>query len=237
MTIIPAIDIINGKCVRLTHGNYSTEKIYHASPLEVAKQFDDAGFKRLHIVDLDGARTGSMKNLQSLKEICRHTKLQVDFGGGIKEVQDVAAVLDAGAAMVSLGSIAVKNPLLLEEWLLEFGPGKFFIGADVLDDEIMINGWQTKSGISIFDFIPSMQALGVTSFFCTDISKDGLLQGPGLKLYTKLLERFAGLNLTASGGVHNMDALRALKRAGCSAAIVGKAIYENSINLQDLAAF
>lgn len=234
MTIIPAIDIIDGKCVRLTKGDFTQQKIYSDEPLEVAKQFADAGFSRLHIVDLDGARSGSVVNLKVLEAIASATKLVIDFGGGIKKITDLENVFNAGAAIAAIGSLAAQQQALLEEWLIEFGTGKFLIGADVLDEKIKISGWLKDTGINVFDFIGNMISIGVTTIFCTDISKDGMLSGPSVDLYKKILEHHPEINLIASGGVSSMNDILRLKEAGCSGAIVGKSIYEGKINLKEL---
>jgi phosphoribosylformimino-5-aminoimidazole carboxamide ribotide isomerase len=233
--IIPAIDIINGKCVRLSKGDYSKQIIYHDDPLKAAKTFEDAGFQRLHIVDLDGAKAGSIKNLNVLENIASHTNLKIDFGGGIKNSDDVINVFNAGAFMVTLGSIAAKNPGIVEEWVMEFGANKILVGADVLNENIKISGWTEDAGITIFDLIRKMLATGIQNFFCTDISKDGMLKGPSLDLYKKIISTFAGINLMASGGVTNIEDVIALKEIGCSGVIIGKAIYEGKISLSQLA--
>ncbi len=234
MTIIPAIDIINGKCVRLTKGDYAQKIVYNDHPVEVAKQFADAGLERLHIVDLDGAKAGKIINLDVLESIASATDLKIDFGGGVKNITDVGKIFDAGATMVTLGSIAVKHPELLEEWLIEFGADKFLIGADVLDENIKISGWLEDGGINIFDFISKMMGLGVSNIFCTDISKDGAMQGPSIELYKKIIATYPELNLTASGGVSNFEEVLSLKEIGCAGAIIGKAIYEGKITLEAL---
>ena len=234
MTIIPAIDIINGKCVRLTKGDYTQKIVYNDHPVEVAKQFADAGLERLHIVDLDGAKAGKIINLDVLESIASATDLKIDFGGGVKNITDVGKIFDAGATMVTLGSIAVKHPELLEEWLIEFGADKFLIGADVLDENIKISGWLEDGGINIFDFISKMMGLGVSNIFCTDISKDGAMQGPSIELYKKIIATYPELNLTASGGVSNLEEVLLLKEIGCAGAIIGKAIYEGEITLEAL---
>lgn len=234
MTIIPAIDIINGKCVRLTKGDYTQKIVYNDNPVEVAKQFADAGLERLHIVDLDGAKAGKIINLAVLEAIASGTDLNIDFGGGVKNITDVGNIFDAGASMVTLGSLAVKHPELLEEWLIEFGADKFLIGADVLDENIKISGWLEDGGINIFDFIAKMMGLGVTNIFCTDISKDGAMQGPSIELYKTIIATYPDLNLTASGGVTNFEDILLLKEIGCSGAIIGKAIYEGNITLKEL---
>ncbi|MGN6247340.1 MAG: 1-(5-phosphoribosyl)-5-[(5-phosphoribosylamino)methylideneamino]imidazole-4-carboxamide isomerase [Ginsengibacter sp.] len=237
MEIIPAIDIIDGKCVRLAKGDFDNKKVYNDDPLEVAKSFEEAGIRRLHIVDLDGAKGKSLSNLKSLKRIASATTLIVDFGGGIKTTEQLQQVLNAGAAMVSVGSITVKDPALFSEWIEEFGAEKFLPGADVLNNKIKINGWKEETGIDIFDFIASLEVQGIHRIFCTDISKDGMLQGPATILYKDILNRFPSLQLIASGGISGYDDLFNLKNIGCSGAIVGKAIYEGRISLEQLAGF
>ena len=234
MIIIPAIDIINGKCVRLTKGDFAQQKVYNDNPVEVAKMFADAGLQRLHIVDLDGAKAGKIINLAVLEKIAAATSLTIDFGGGIKNITDVGNVFNAGAAMATIGSLAVKHPELLEEWLMEFGADKFLIGADVLDEKIKISGWLEDSGINIFDFIGKMIGLGAINIFCTDISKDGVMQGPSIELYKTIIEQHPEINLIASGGVSNIADVHELKAIGCTGAIIGKAIYEGNITLQQL---
>ena len=234
MTIIPAIDIISGKCVRLTRGDYAQQKVYNNNPVDVAKQFADAGIQRLHLVDLDGAKAGKIVNLAVLESIASATNLVIDFGGGIKNINDVAGVFNAGAAMATIGSLAVKHPELLEEWLIEFGANKFLIGADVLDGKIKISGWLEDGGIDIFTFIGKMIGLGAANIFCTDISKDGAMEGPSIELYKQIMEQHPEINLIASGGVTNINDVLELKAIGCSGAIIGKAIYEGNISLQQL---
>ena len=228
------MDIINGKCVRLSKGDYSKQIIYNDNPLQAAKSFEDAGLRRLHMVDLDGAKAGSIKNLNVLENISANTNLEIDFGGGIKTINDLSNVFNAGASIVTLGSIAAKNPEIIEEWMMEFGPGKFLIGADVLNEKIKISGWLKDGGINIFEFIGKMLASGVQNIFCTDISKDGMMKGPSVELYKKLLSSFSDINLIASGGVATIEDVIVLKEIGCSGVIVGKAIYEGRIKLEDL---
>ena len=234
MTIIPAIDIINGKCVRLTKGDYAQQKVYNENPVEVAKQFADAGLQRVHIVDLDGAKAGKIVNIAVLEAIASATKLIIDFGGGIKNINDIGNVFSAGAAMATIGSLAVKHPELLEEWLMEFGADKFLIGADVLEGKIKISGWLEDGGIDIFTFIGKMIGLGATNIFCTDISKDGAMEGPSIELYKQIMEQHPEINLIASGGVSNLNDVLELKAIGCNGTIIGKAIYEGNITLQQL---
>jgi phosphoribosylformimino-5-aminoimidazole carboxamide ribotide isomerase len=234
MTIIPAIDIINGKCVRLTKGDYAQQKIYNENPVEVAKQYADAGLQRLHIVDLDGAKAGTIVNLKVLQTIATATNLVIDFGGGVKNIDDVNNVLNAGASMVTIGSLAVKNQLLLSQWLLQFGKDKFLIGADVLNKKIKISGWLEDGGIDINEFIEQMLAMGAINIFCTDIAKDGVMEGPSLQLYENIIEQHSAINLIASGGVSNIDDVKNLQSIGCKGAIIGKAIYEGLITLKQL---
>jgi len=237
MQIIPAIDIIDGKCVRLTEGDYSQKKIYNEQPLEVAKQFEAAGLQRLHLVDLDGAKAGAVKNWKVLETIAARTSLVIDFGGGIKTEKDVRIVFDSGSALATVGSIAITNATLLAEWFMLFGVHKFLLGADVKNEKIAIHGWQETSDTWVYDFVEQYRQLGVTQLFCTDVSKDGRLEGPATLLYKSILQKFPALQLIASGGVSNLADLDALAEAGCAGAIVGKAIYENRITLTDLKRF
>ncbi len=237
MQIIPAIDIINGKCVRLTQGDYSSVKIYNEDPLEVAKEFEDSGLSRLHLVDLDGAKAGAIKNWKVLELIASRCNLDIDFGGGIKTAKDVEIVLNSGALWATVGSIAVKNETVFVEWLEQYGAVKFLLGADVRKEKIAINGWQETTDIWIYDFIKKYMDHGVTQVFCTDVSKDGLLQGPATGLYKNIIVEFPSLHFIASGGVSSMDDLEKLAEIGCNGAIVGKAIYENRISLGDLKKF
>jgi phosphoribosylformimino-5-aminoimidazole carboxamide ribotide isomerase len=237
MQIIPAIDIIDGKCVRLTEGDYAQKKIYNEDPLEVAKAFEGIGLMRLHLVDLDGAKAGQVVNWKVLEKIANNTELKIDFGGGIKTEATLKTVLDTGATYATIGSLAVKNELLFQEWIARFGAKVFMLGADVLEEKIAIGGWLEKTEISVFDFMKSYIDKGVKQIFCTDIKKDGKLQGPSIELYQKIIEQFPGLHLIASGGVSSLDDLIELEEIGCSAAIVGKAIYENKITISELANF
>lgn len=234
MEIIPAIDIIDGKCVRLTKGDYTQKKIYNENPVEVAKTFETAGVKRLHLVDLDGAKAGKIQNIKVLENIAINTNLQIDFGGGIKEIADVKSIFNSGASFVTIGSLAVKQPQLLQEWIDKFGANKFLIGADTLNFTIKTNGWLKDSGINIFDFISSLQKLGLTNIFCTDIEKDGMQNGPSIELYKQILEKRKGVNLIASGGVTTIVDIEELITIGCSGIIIGKALYEGTILLTDL---
>ena len=234
MQIIPAIDVINGKCVRLSKGDYSKQKIYNENPVEVAKTFEDAGLQRLHIVDLDGAKAGKITNLKVLESIASATKLFIDFGGGIKNIDDANSVFNAGASIITLGSIAVKKPGIVEEWIMEFGADKILIGADVLNEKIKISGWLEDGGINIFQFISKMLAIGAQDIFCTDISKDGMMKGPSVDLYKKIIATFSTLHLISSGGVSRIEEVILLKETGCTGAIIGKAIYEGKITLSEL---
>ncbi len=237
MQIIPAIDIIDGKCVRLTEGDYAQKTIYNENPLEVAKAFEAAGIQRLHLVDLDGAKAGAVKNWKVLESIALNTKLVIDFGGGIKTDEDVALVFERGASLATIGSIAVANPTLFLSWVNKYGAEKFFLGADVKDNLIAVNGWMQTSTITIESFLTDYLAHGITNIFCTDVSKDGRLEGPSIKLYQSLIQLFPNLKLVASGGVSSLQDLVALDAIGCAGAIVGKAIYENRISLASLQQF
>jgi len=234
MQIIPAIDIIEGKCVRLTQGDYSQKKIYNENPLEVAKQFEDAGLRRLHLVDLDGAKSGEVKNWKVLERIAVKTTLVIDFSGGIGTQKNVQITFDSGAAFAAVGSIAVKDEILFSKWLQFFGPKKFIVGADVKDDLIVIKGWTETTALSVFDLVKKYEAMGIEQFFCTDVSKDGLLQGVSIDLYKKIIEQFPSIHLIASGGVSSIDEIEKLDKVGCKGVIIGKAIYENHIHLSDL---
>ena len=234
MEIIPAIDIIDGKCVRLTQGDYAQKTIYNENPLEVAKQFEAIGIKRLHLVDLDGAKKGSVVNLQVLEKISSNTNLIIDFGGGIKNDADIESVFNAGANIATIGSIAVKEPEKFYAWVEKYGTDKILLGADVKNEKIAIGGWLEETGISVYDFIKGHLANGIKNIFCTDISKDGLLQGPSIELYTNIINKNPGINLIASGGVSSLEDLKQLKEIGCGGAIVGKAIYENRITTEEI---
>jgi phosphoribosylformimino-5-aminoimidazole carboxamide ribotide isomerase len=237
MQIIPAIDIIDGKCVRLTEGDYAQKTIYNENPLEVAKAFEAAGIQRLHLVDLDGAKAGTVKNWKVLESIALNTKLVIDFGGGIKTDEDVALVFERGASLATIGSIAVANPTLFFSWVNKYGAEKFFLGADVKDNLIAVNGWMQTSTTTIESFLTDYLAHGITNIFCTDVSKDGRLEGPSIKLYQSLIQLFPNLKLVASGGVSSLQDLETLDAIGCAGAIVGKAIYENRISLESLQQF
>jgi phosphoribosylformimino-5-aminoimidazole carboxamide ribotide isomerase len=234
MEIIPAIDIIEGKCVRLTHGDFNQKKVYDEDPLEVAKRFQDHGLLRLHLVDLEGAGAGAVKNWKVLERIAGKTSLIIDFGGGIKSQKEVSIVFDSGAAFVNVGSMAVTDEEEFLTWLKIFEPSKFFLGADVKDEKICIHGWKKQTEIWLFDFIEKYLQHGIVNIVCTDIAKDGALQGPSTALYKNITERFGNVGLIASGGVSSMDDLYALKETGVKGAIIGKALYEGNISLKDL---
>ena len=233
MRIIPAIDIIDGKCVRLTKGDYSTKKVYNEDPLEIAKEFEGNGIQYLHLVDLDGARSGKIINHKVLSEIASKTSLNIDFGGGLKSDSDLKIAFDSGATQITGGSIAVKDRDTFINWLDQFGPEKIILGADYKDRMIATNGWEEGSELDVLDFIQGYEARGVRSVISTDIAKDGMLQGPSLELYKEILEK-TNVELIASGGVSNMQDLYDLQELGCNGAIVGKAIYEGNISLKEL---
>jgi phosphoribosylformimino-5-aminoimidazole carboxamide ribotide isomerase len=232
---IPAIDIIDGKCVRLTKGDYNQKKVYNEHPIEVALMFEDAGISRLHLVDLDGAKAGAVKNWKVLEAIAGKTKLLVDFGGGIKSVEDVHVVFNSGAALATVGSMAVKDATLFEMLLLKFGADKFLLGADVKDEKIAIHGWLEQTDLNIHDFLGQYIAKGVQQFFCTDIAKDGMMMGPSTDLYKKILEQQKDIQLIASGGIRHIDDVMEMKEIGMAGAIIGKAIYEGKIDVKELA--
>jgi len=234
MEIIPAIDLIDGKCVRLTKGDYEQKKIYNEDPLEVAKEFEDAGIKRLHLVDLDGAKAKHLVNVEVLNSIANKTNLKIDFGGGVQSDLDIKKAFDNGANQVTGGSIAVKNATLFKEWIQAYGSEKIILGADVLDKKVATSGWQEINDVDVIPFIKGYQADGIQYVICTDISKDGVLMGPSLELYQELMKNIPGIKLIASGGVTNVQDLDQLQEAGVYGAIIGKAIYENRITLEQL---
>jgi phosphoribosylformimino-5-aminoimidazole carboxamide ribotide isomerase len=233
MRIIPAIDIINGKAVRLTKGDYSTEKVYNESPLEVAKAFEASGIQYLHLVDLDGAKSQHIVNSKVLYDIATKTNLKIDFGGGLKTNEDVEVAFDCGAAQITGGSIAAKNPTLFLEWLERFGVEKIILGADCLNRKIATQGWQESSELDIIDFISNFEKKGIKYVVCTDISKDGMLLGASNDLYEEILQK-TKINLIASGGISCMADIETVKQIGCEGVIIGKAIYENRISLKEL---
>lgn len=237
MLIVPAIDIIDGKCVRLTKGDYTTKIIYNEDPLEVAKEFEANGITHLHLVDLDGAKSGAVVNWQVLENVTHNTSLQVDFSGGIKTKQTAQKCFDLGAQQIAVGSLAVKNQKEFVDWIWAFGEEKLILGADVINEKIAINGWQETSTKSVYDFLDYYFEEGIDYVLCTDVSKDGMLQGPSFELYRNIIEEYPELKLIASGGVSTKDDLLQLKELGCYAAIVGKAFYEGKILMQDLKEF
>lgn len=234
MHIIPAIDIIDGKCVRLTQGDYSKKTIYNNNPLDVAKQFEDGEIQRLHLVDLDGAKAGSVKNWKVLEAIAGKTKLVIDFGGGIKTEKDVSIVFESGGTYATVGSIAVKDETAFTAWLEKFGADKFILGADVKDEKIAVSGWLETTDIWVYDFIEKYVNKGVQQIFCTDVSKDGKMEGPSIDLYKNIISKFPDLHFIASGGVSSLKDVDQLQEIGCKGVIIGKAIYEGRINLADL---
>ena len=233
MRIIPAIDIIEGKCVRLTKGDYTTKKIYNENPLEVAKEFEANGIKFLHLVDLDGAKSNHIVNYKILEQIATKTTLTIDFGGGLKSNKDVAIAFENGANQITGGSIAIKNPTMFINWLSTYGNDKIILGADCKSRKIATHGWMETSEIDVVDFINDYEEIGVQNVICTDVSKDGMLQGTSNKLYNEILEK-TEVNLIASGGVATLKDLFELQQMGCEGAIVGKAIYEGKITLKEL---
>lgn len=232
--IIPAIDLIEGKCVRLSQGDFAQKKIYNENPVEVAREFENVGLKRLHIVDLDGAKNGKVTNLNVLEAIAENTNLTIDFGGGIKTDEDLQSIFDAGAKIASIGSVAVKEPAKFFGWLEKYGSEKILLGADVRNKKLAINGWQTETNLEILQFLEDYFARGVRQVFCTDISKDGLLEGSANELYREILSRLPELRLIASGGVSAIEDVFELEKIGCSGVIIGKAIYEGKIKLEEL---
>ena len=234
MEIIPAIDLIDGKCVRLTQGDYAQKKIYNQNPLEIAKSFEAASIRRLHLVDLDGAKAQHIVNYRVLHDIATQTSLVIDFGGGLKTDADLRIAFDNGASMITGGSIAVKDPGTFMRWINDYGPDKIILGADVKDEMIAVSGWTETTSIELTAFIADYLEEGITQVICTDIGRDGMMQGPAVELYQYLLDVFPGLYLVASGGVSCMDDIVALQKAGIPAVITGKAIYEGKITLEDI---
>lgn len=233
MNIIPAIDIINGKCVRLSKGDYSTQKIYNGSPLEVAKEFESFGISKLHLVDLDGARSNRIVNRKVLEQIAMNTSLSIDFGGGLKSDSDVRIAFESGANQITGGSVALRSPDLFIGWLERFGSEKIILGADCNHRKIATNGWLEESNTEVLEFIASYEKKGVRNVISTDISKDGMLSGPAFDLYEDILRK-TNINLIASGGITTIEDVLKLKEIGCSGAIIGKAIYEGTISLKKL---
>jgi phosphoribosylformimino-5-aminoimidazole carboxamide ribotide isomerase len=238
LRIIPAIDIIDGKCVRLTKGDYSTKKIYNESPLEVAKEFEAAGIEYLHVVDLDGAKASQIINYKVLEQIASKTSLKIDFGGGLKSDKDLEIAFNSGAHQITGGSIAVKNSAIFENWIEKYGAQKVILGADFYPDnvggKIATNGWQEESTLELIPFIKGYQNKGIQYVICTDISKDGMLQGPSFEVYKKIISEVKNVKLIASGGISTFDELPRLAENGCEGVIIGKAIYEKKISLKQL---
>ncbi len=232
--IIPAIDIIEGKCVRLSQGDYNQKKVYNENPLEVAQMFEDHGIKRLHLVDLDGAKAGNIVNYKVLETIATKTNLVIDFGGGLKSNGDLRIAFESGAKMITGGSIAVKNPAVFSGWIEKYGAEKIILGADVKDEKIAVGGWIETSDLDLLPFVKGYTEKGIIKVICTDISKDGMLQGPSVDLYKKVLQEFPNLYLVASGGLSSMEDIDRLVEAKVPAVITGKAIYEGKIDLKQL---
>ena len=234
MRIIPAIDIIDGKCVRLSKGDYNTKKIYNEDPLEVAKSFEAHGINYLHLVDLDGAKSSHIVNHKILESIASKTSLNVDFGGGLKTDKDLEIAFECGANQITGGSIAVKNPEIFKSWLTKFGAEKIILGADARNKKIAVSGWLEESKQEVIPFIQNFENEGIKYVICTDISKDGMLEGPSFDLYAEILDETKDIKLIASGGISQFDELPKLQELGCEGVIIGKAIYENRISLKQL---
>ena len=237
MRIIPAIDIIDGKCVRLSKGDYDTKKIYNVDPLEVAKSFENHGIQYLHLVDLDGAKSNKIVNHKILEQLASQTSLKIDFGGGLKSDADLKIAFESGANQITGGSIAVKNPNLFKEWIAKYGADKIILGADANNEKVAISGWLEDSKENLIPFIQSYQGNGIQYVICTDIAKDGMLEGPSFNLYKKILSQTTNLKLIASGGISTFDELPKLAEMGCEGTIIGKAIYEGRITLKQLENF
>ena len=243
MRIIPAIDIIDGKCVRLTKGDYGTKKVYSESPLEIAKAFEASGIEYLHLVDLDGAKAQHIVNYKVLEQIASKTSLKIDFGGGLKANEDLHIAFNSGAKQITGGSIAVKDPKTFESWISKYGSAKIILGADSDKGKVSISGWTEQSKENVIPFIKSYQKKGIQYVICTDISKDGMLEGPSIELYKQIIEQCSNsssgqsIKLIASGGISNIDELPVLKEIGCEGVIIGKALYENRISLKQLEKF
>jgi len=234
MRIIPAIDIIDGKCVRLSKGDYDTKKIYNENPLEVAKSFEAHGIQYLHLVDLDGAKSSRIINHKVLEQLASKTSLKIDFGGGLKSDADLKIAFESGANQITGGSIAVKNPALFQQWIAQYGADKIILGADANNEKVAISGWLEESQEDLIPFIQGYQTSGIQYVICTDIAKDGMLEGPSFELYQKILTQVPKLKLIASGGISAFDELPKLAEMGCEGTIIGKAIYENKISLKQL---
>ena len=234
MRIIPAIDIIDGKCVRLSKGDYSTKIIYNENPLEVAKSFENHGIEYLHLVDLDGAKSSSIVNYNILEQIASKTNLKIDFGGGLKSDSDIKIAFESGANQITGGSIAIKNSELFEEWIALYGSEKVILGADALNEKIAVSGWLENSNVDLIPFIKGYQNKGIQYVICTDISKDGMLEGPSFELYSRILAGIPEVKLIASGGISTFEELPILAEMGCEGTIIGKAIYEGRITLKQI---
>ena len=234
MRIIPAIDIIEGKCVRLSKGDYATKKVYNENPLEVAKEFQDHGIEYLHLVDLDGAKSKHIVNHKILEQIASNTTLKIDFGGGLKSDEDLKIAFESGANQITGGSIAVKDRAIFKKWLLQYGNDKIILGADALDEKVAISGWLEESDKELIPFIKEYQKEGVSYIICTDINKDGMLEGPSFELYEKILKQVQNIKLIASGGISKFEEIPQLAELGCDGTIIGKAIYEGRISLKQL---
>lgn len=235
--LIPAIDIIDGKCVRLSQGDYSSKQIYHTHPVEVAKEFEFYGIKRLHIVDLDGAASHHVVNYRILEQIASRTSLVIDFGGGIKSDEDLIIAFDNGAQMVTLGSVAVKQPELFSRWLTQYGNEKIILGADVKNEKIAIAGWKEESSQELMPFLENYRSKGISKVLCTDISRDGMLEGPSTALYQQIMSAYPDLYLIASGGVSSIDDILKLHEIGVPAVVIGKALYEGRISIKELSRY
>ena len=235
--LIPAIDIIDGKCVRLSQGDYDTKQVYNENPLEVAKEFEANGIRRLHVVDLDGAKSKHVVNYRTLEMIATRTSLVIDFGGGIKTDEDMRIAFENGAQMVTLGSVAVKNPDLFKKWLIQYGAEKIILGADAKNKRIAVSGWMEDSSQELIPFLHDYTKEGIYKVLCTDISKDGMLQGPSIELYKEIMKEFPEMHLIASGGVSCLQDIIALEEAGIPAVVFGKALYEGRITMKDLIRF
>jgi phosphoribosylformimino-5-aminoimidazole carboxamide ribotide isomerase len=234
MRIIPAIDIIEGKCVRLSKGDYDTKKIYNENPLEVAKSFEAHGIQYLHLVDLDGAKSSRIVNYKILEQIASKTSLKIDFGGGLKSDADLKIAFESGANQITGGSIAIKQPEVFKSWIQQYGADKIILGADAINEKVAISGWLEESKEEVIPFIQNYQKEGIQYVICTDISKDGMLEGPSFELYQRILEQTKDVKLIASGGISTFDELPKLAELGCEGTIIGKAIYEGRITLKQL---
>lgn len=232
--IIPAIDIIEGRCVRLSQGDYAQTKVYDASPVDMAKRYADCGVKRIHVVDLDGAKSSSSRNLKTLEKMAVGADVEIEWGGGIKSEESLRACFDYGASYAIVGSVAAQNQMLFAEWLARYGGERMVLGADVRDGKVAVNGWQQEVELTIDDLVGEFLPLGLSQVICTDISRDGMLQGPSFELYTRLQEQYGAVDFTVSGGISAMKDIEECDRLGLRKVIVGKAIYENRITLKDI---